>query len=412
MVNFWRLFIHESETMPLTPPNPLVPPIRTDGTNAFADHTVKVRLIDILNETLDSLPIAFLTLTQHANIEALRDEIAAGGRIEMLPPFDGAHPEYHGWFAACQARAGATWRGVDWFFCETFMYRRLMQAIDYFETQRDPFAVIKQREYQSDIHQTVLDNALTAAQNGDVVQSLDASLRQAVFGNRVDLSYAESRAQGLSTSDSDLLVDDRRAVIEHLMSQAAGDVHVIADNAGSELSADLCLIDLLLRQNIAARVVLHVKLHPTFVSDVIPDDVSRFVTQGIAGTFGEQAKALCERLRDHTGTRLLIKNHHYWNSPYFAWEMPDDLATELQAARLVIVKGDANYRRFLGDAYWPHETPFAHVVGGLGMNLLMLRTLKSDPLVGVASHIAESLEAQDPRWRWSGKRAVIQAHLR
>lgn len=395
--------------MPPTPPNPLVAPIRTDGTNAFADHTVRVRLPDILTDTLAANPT--LAPVYRAKIEALRDEIAAGGLIAMLPPRDDAHPEYDGWVRAGQARAGAAWRDVDWFFCETFMYRRLMQAIDYFETRIDPFLAIKAHEYQSDVHQTVLDSALAAAHLPDPAQALDASLRQAVFGNRVDLSYAESRAQGLATSDSDLLVDDRRAVIHHLLGGPAGDIHVIADNAGSELSADLCLIDLLLRQNIAQRVVLHVKFHPTFVSDVIPDDVRRFMTDGLNGRYGEAASAMCARLRDALMTRLVIRNHQYWNSPYFAWDMSDDLAAELQSARLVMVKGDANYRRFVGDAFWPHDTPFAHVVGGLGMKLLMLRTLKSDPLVGLASGVAEGLDAQDPRWRWSGKRAVIQSNL-
>jgi len=412
--------------MRLTPPNPLVPPIRTDGSNAFADHTVKVRLVDILNETLkssssftqnpDLIKLYGVNPAHRVAVEALRDEIAAGGLIEMLPPLADAHPEYQGWVAACQARAGATWRDVDWFFCETFMYRRLMQAIDYLNvpvlSRFDPFFGIKLHEYRSAVHQTVLDNALAAAQSGYVSQSLDASLRQAVFGNRVDLSYAESRAQGLVASDSDLLVDDRHVVIDHLLGKPAGVVHLVVDNAGSELSADLCLIDLLLRENIATQVVLHAKFHPTFVSDATSDDVGRFLMDGIQNKYGEAARVMCVRLLEQMTTSLLVLDEHYWNSPYFAWEMPDELAESLQAATLVIVKGDANYRRFVGDAFWPHETPFADVVGGLGMNLLMLRTLKSDPLVGLAAGVAEKLEAEDPRWRWSGKRAVIQAHLR
>ncbi len=417
--------------MRLTPPNPLVPPIRTDGSNAFADHTVRVRLVDILNETLasglnfnqDHNVVKSFNRTYRVATEALRDEIAAGGLIEMLPPLADAHPEYQGWVAACQARAGATWRDVDWFFCETFMYRRLMQAIDYFQTHLDPFSMIKYREYQSDIHQTVLDNALAASHSGDAAQSLDASLRQAVFGNRVDLSYAESRAHGLNTSDSDLLVDDRRAVIDHLLGKPAGVVHLVVDNAGSELSADLCLVDLLLRENIATQVVLHAKFHPTFVSDATKPEIKHFLEDAapylrtrppsfaVGGLYGAEAEAMSKRLHPRLGMSFIVQDEYYWNSPYFAWEMPDDLAAELQAASLVIVKGDANYRRFVGDAFWPHETPFADVVGGLGMNLLMLRTLKSDPLVGLATGVAETLESQDPRWRWSGKRAVIQAHL-
>lgn len=397
--------------MPVMPPNPLVSPIRTDGTNAFADHTVKVRLIDILNETLLANPTLFPS--GRKALIALHDEIAAGGAMEMLPPLQVAPPEYHGWARACAARTGATWRGVDWFFCETFMYRRLMSAVHYFETEDDPFLPIKRAEYESAVHRTVLDNALVAGQSGDHVQRLHASLLQAVFGNRVDLSYAESRAQGLSTSESDLLVDDRSAVIHHLLGKPASEIHVIADNAGSELSADLCLIDLLIRENITRQVVLHVKYHPTFVSDVIRADVLRFLIASEAGKYGTGARRMGGRLHEALRTgRLVLADDPFWNSPYFAWEMPPTLAESLQKATLVIVKGDANYRRFVGDAYWPHETPFAQVVGGLGMNLLMLRTLKSDPLVGLPDGVAQTLEAQDPRWRWSGKRAVIQSFLR
>ncbi len=396
--------------MPLIAPNPLVPPIRTDGTNVFADHTVRVRLIDILDETLNVNPTLFPAA--QAAVTALRDEIAADEPIKMLPARPLAQPEYHGWAAACAARAGATWRNVDWFFCETFMYRRLMQAVTYFETEDDPFLPIKRAEYESSVHRTVLDNALFAGQMGGTVQRLDATLAQAVFGNRVDLSYAESRAQGLGTSESDLLVDDRPIVIDHLLENPSGDVHVVADNAGSELSADLCLIDLLIRENIARRVFLHVKLHPTFVSDVIRADVLRFVMACAAGRYGMGARRMGTRLYDALRIgRLVLSDDPFWNSAYFAWEMPPALADSLQAGALVIVKGDANYRRFMGDAFWPHETSFKHVVGGLGMNLLMLRTLKSDPLVGLSAGMAEKLEAQDPRWRWSGKRALIQAHL-
>ncbi len=394
--------------MLLMPPNPLTPPIRTDGSNAFAEHTVKVRLPDILDETLEAMRSVDAPAAHLANVAALRDEIAAGGLIQMLPAREDATPEYAGWAAACAARAGATWRSVDWFFCETFTYRRLMDAVDYFSTRIDPFAPIKAREYASDIHRTVLDNALAAAHAGDSVQALRGSLHQAVFGNRVDLSYAESRAQGLSTSDSDLLVDDREAVIAHLLTVRGGVVHVVADNAGSELSADLCLIDLLLRHGLARRVVLHTKLHPTFVSDVIDDDVTRFIDSGLQGAFGDGARELCGRLRGYLTDQLVVRHHPYWNSPYFAWQMPSDLAVGLQSAALVIVKGDANYRRFIGDAFWAHETPFADVVSGLGMALLMLRTLKSDPLVGISAGVAEQLQALDERWRWNGKRAVIQ----
>ncbi|MCU0475521.1 MAG: damage-control phosphatase ARMT1 family protein [Anaerolineae bacterium] len=393
--------------MPLTPPNPLVPPIRTDGTNDFADRTVKIRIPDILDQTLAANPD--LPAPYRANLRALREEVASGAVIAPVPPRQ--HPEYDGWHAAWLARQGKTWREVDWFFCETYVYRRIMAAVNYFETGLDPFLPIKQEEYAGAVHQTVLDNALQGALHGDPEARLRHALTQAVFGNRVDLSYAESRAQGLQTSDDDLAVDDRARVVARLVAHRGGVVRVVADNAGSELSADLCLIDLLLRDGWAGQVFLHVKLHPTFVSDVIADDVTRFLGDCAAGRYGADAAEMAVRLQMALADgRLVLRAEPFWNSPYFAWEMPDDLAADLQSAALVIVKGDANYRRFVGDAFWPHETPFGQVVGGLAMPLLMLRTLKSDPIVGLPAGLADRLDAVDARWRWNGKRAVIQLH--
>jgi hypothetical protein len=52
------------------------------------------------------------------------------------------------------------------------------------------------------------------------------------------------------------------------------------------------------------------------------------------------------------------------------------------------VKGDANYRRLIGDALWPHDTPFAHVLSYFAAPLLALRTLKSEVCVGLAPGVS------------------------
>ena len=53
--------------------------------------------------------------------------------------------------------------------------------------------------------------------------------------------------------------------------QQTGDVHFIADNTGTELAMDLALADGLFDKGIE-RVIFHLKLHPTFVSDTtVPD---------------------------------------------------------------------------------------------------------------------------------------------
>lgn len=44
------------------------------------------------------------------------------------------------------------------------------------------------------------------------------------------------------------------------------------------------------------------------------------------------------------------------------WEMPLSLAELLSEQDLMIGKGDANYRRLVGDLHWPYETPLNQVL--------------------------------------------------
>ena len=57
------------------------------------------------------------------------------------------------------------------------------------------------------------------------------------------------------------------------------------------------------------------------------------------------------------------------------WEMPLELHRQLSTSYLVLSKGDANYRRLLGDRHWDFTTPFAQAVGSVPAPLLALRTI-------------------------------------
>lgn len=54
---------------------------------------------------------------------------------------------------------------------------------------------------------------------------------------------------------------------------------------------------------------------------------------------------------------------------------PKDLRDE---SALVFLKGDANYRRLIGDRLWPTDTPFSDVAGYFPAKLCALRTLKAE----------------------------------
>ena len=55
-------------------------------------------------------------------------------------------------------------------------------------------------------------------------------------------------------------------------------------------------------------------------------------------------------------------------------QLTPELAETISRASLVISKGDANYRRLLGDAHWDPATPFAQAVAYFLAPLVALRT--------------------------------------
>ena len=390
------------------------PPIRTDNSNPFANNTMRVRLPAIIDEVKALNPDYPPDILRH--LSWLRRDLADGAPIDqtdLLPAGDIGE-----WSRALQRQReiigiAPTWQNAEWFFAETYAYRLLIEAVRWRESGRDPFLPKKREELQSDALWQLIERAY--APNDSPEREVARAVEFALWGNRIDLSYAPSSERGTDISADDLLVDDRKALMTYLSEsrsspggiRSPAPVHIVADNAGSELAMDLVLAECLLR-HVTPWVAIWLKTHPTFVSDATPADVWMMLAE--MDKRGLRSKALSTRLRAAWAEeRLRFLPHPYWTSSRFLWELPADLARQLNHARLVIIKGDANYRRTVGDAIWPAQTSFADVLGYLDVPALCLRTLKSDPVVGLPSaETAQALDRIDPDWRVNGKRGLIQ----
>ena len=373
------------------------PPLRTDASNAFAYRTMRVRAPRIARDVVDrERPPARVAEA----VERLARDLEEDRRLPRARP---PAPDLDGWALDDAAHAGDTWQKTEWFFAEHLFYRELAHAYRFWETGRDPFDGVKEQELGDDRPWRRLGGATAKVGPRDerVLHLLDESL----WGNRVDLSYLVAADREQREAD-DLLVDDRQRALPSLLRPGAH-VHVVVDNVGTELVLDLALVGALL-EDTTARVTVHLKMHPVFVSDATAPDVWRVFRR--MRDRGGEPRALADRLASaFDDERLRLAPDPFWSGPRFLWQAPAHVADALAGATAVVFKGDANYRRVVGDALWPAETPLAVAAPFLRSPTLCLRTMKSDPVVGLPAGVAERLDASDPTWRIDGRRGVAQA---
>lgn len=263
---------------------------------------------------------------------------------------------------------------------------------------------------------------LPRAEEDSVRADLSLFVLTSLWGNRMDLSLwpadedksraAEAFKQAIAVGEEQLLADDISDVENTLIAardQGGRRMDIVVDNAGFELLCDLCLADILVMTGCAAPLVLQLKGHPTFVSDAMAHDVNDTIDflQGLGG-----APALVgQRWRRHINEgKWVLKEVMYWAQPLPFWEMPTSVAEDLSESALVFQKGDANYRRLLGDRQWPMDQPFAEVAGYYPAPLCALRTLKAELGCGMSVEGMARAAKEDKDWQVDGRWGVIQLH--
>ncbi|MFJ5082137.1 damage-control phosphatase ARMT1 family protein [Streptomyces sp. NPDC088706] len=379
--------------------------IRSDEPGSFAWGVLAKRHPALVQQVREAFPYG---PRQHEALDALLDEIT-NGVVEPLAP---AERDHERWAVSGQEYFGRSWYDAPFLWAESYFYRRLLGAVGYFGTGPwrgvDPFAPFKQAELGGDAVEEEL-HALDALANVPAGERATALLHASLWGNRADLGFRVAAGEPeVGDVTTPALVTDDSVLLWQLLPVGAGaTVAVVADNAGRELIPDLILIDHFLEQRHAARVVLHVKPYPYYVSDAMTADVVDCLRRlneapGEAGRIGSR---LWEAM---AAGSLEVRTHPFFCAPQPYGEMPEDLRGEFGSAALTVLKGDLNYRRLVGDRSWDASASFAGLTTYFPGAVAALRTLKSDVVVGLEEATMDALERSGDAWRTSGTHALIQ----
>ncbi|GGQ03459.1 damage-control phosphatase ARMT1 family protein [Streptomyces griseomycini] len=388
------------------PDIPAAPVILGNEPGSFPHSVLAERHPAIIRQVREAFPYE---PRQRRALDALLANCTEG-EIEPLPADAHDRERWETW--DMDAHAGHSWYDVPWLWSESWFYRRLLDAVGYFGPGPwqgiDPFLPSKRAELDSPATDGELA-ALDDLAGRPAEEQARALLHGSLWGNRADLGFRLS-AEGAEEAAPvpGLVADDSERLWSLLGTAGTGTLCLVADNAGRELVPDLLLVAHLLAQGRIGRAVLHVKPHPYYVSDATPADVVDALRRltaagGAAAAYG---RGLWTALSEG---RLTLRAHPFSCSPLPYERMPDDLRADFAAAAVTLVKGDLNYRRLVGDRYWPPTTPFADVTAHFPGPVAALRTLKSDVITGLTPGTEAALvAAEGQRWRTGGTHALVQ----
>lgn len=359
-------------------------------------------------------------------LRALLDESRTGA----VNPLPGSAPDACRWLGEWdRGHYGKPWMDAPFLWAESYFFRRILDATGYFApvgsawSGVDPYEPMKDAEL-SDPGLEAAFSWYGALEGRPPAIRFAALTEAAVLGNRADLVFQVTEVVEGYTAVNPPLADDSEVIRERLLGASAGVVAIICDNAGRELISDLLLADELLGPDLrsgtdsrsgaalssgtapATGVELHVKPAPYYISDATAADVGKCLRR-LRGMSGELAAAGARLFGHAAAGRLRIATHPFWCSPLSFHELPADLHARLES-RFLLVKGDLNYRRLVGDCWWDPTTPFADAVRYLGLPVAALRAAKSDVVVGVSRDQVERLDAAEPDWRLNGRHSLIQ----
>lgn len=352
------------------------------------------------------------------------------------------------------------WFDSPWLLIECYLYRKIKEIS--LSTKHlkmfDPFVEQKQAACRASLSQMIIVASHLAEVEKITCQAANHShpsersefslfIQLALWANKSDLSISGMSAdkiqqqkmlanirESLESLQENILCDNMseiwfkvQSVKDRVRSANQSErpiyIDLVADNAGYEIFADLCLLHFLVLvfcplslESSGVRFRIHLKRMPWYVSDAMKHDVDWLL--GFLTTSEQDAvlRELGEKWKSFFASNFWeIYQDKFWTLPNDYAEMQptaEELYETLKQSSLIIFKGDLNYRKLTGDRKWHILTPFRAALRGFTpAPLVALRTAKADVVVGIEdiNVFARINNNELPRdWMISGEFGLIQ----
>lgn len=355
--------------------------INSNEQESFARFTIEKRLPAVLQSIIDEK--VYQEKIQRA-LEGLLHELPA----LTVRPIKLDQVEQELWIDFFNRYEGLSILEVPFFYSEIYFYRYLLEVVNFSHNSIDPFLSKKKEELNEDTFANLL------AQTRSVEEGIYISL----YGNKADLSQIK-RAE----DDIKLILDQSHDLIKCI--EACDTIHILLDNAGTELFSDLILVHRILKFSRGKTVVLYPKSLPLLVSDATMADIE-LLLDFLLKSKNPKLKNFANAISNHIASGAIqFLLHPFWNSPSHFTNLSTQIQEKITPNDVLISKGDANYRRFFEDRNIPPSFTGAASICG---SQFALRTLKSEIVSGLDEMKVKKLNQSDPDWMTSGKFAVIQ----
>ena len=274
---------------------------------------------------------------------------------------------------------------VPFMYAEIYLFALINNIFTSWGIYHDPCEYIKEKDFEA--NQGLLESLTGAYLKNEY--DLSKLIALSLESNTADLSQLTR----IDSSSVTKLLDHTDQLISAV--SATNSIHIVLDNSGPELLADLFLSHHLCHAY-NKKVTMHFKAEPIFVSDSTEIDLWNLLDR----LDSELAYLVNQEVESE---KLHFQLSHFWNSPKDFDQYSEDLRDVFASDSLLIVKGDANYRRVFQDRKYDISTPCSDICNYIVGKAFAIRTLKSEILLGYNNAVPTH-----PDWLYSGKYGIIQ----